>query len=294
MLRRLIGEDFQLVTVPQPDLWTVKADRGQVEQIIVNLAVNARDAMPQGGNLAIQTTNRILDESFARAHMGAAAGPHVMLAVSDTGEGIEPEILAHVFEPFFTTKEEGKGTGLGLATVYGIVKQNGGSIWAYSKPGQGSTFKIYLPRSDEPVPQAGQTTPHSKSTAGSETVLVVEDEQGVRSFVCNALAAQGYKVLEAHSPLSAISTVERYAQPIHMLLTDVVMPQMSGKVLANHLAALHPEATVLSMSGYTDDAIIRHGILEANVFLLQKPFSACGLLQKVREVLDADRFSGQR
>jgi CheY-like chemotaxis protein len=292
MLRRLIGEDIELVTVPQHELWTLKADRGQIEQIIVNLAVNARDAMPQGGSFAIQTANRILDESFARTHFGAVAGPHVMLAVSDMGVGMDPETLAHVFEPFFTTKEEGKGTGLGLATVYGIVKQSGGSIWASSKPGQGSTFKIYLPRSDEPVSQVGQAMQHPKSMAGSETVLVVEDEQGVRSFVCQTLAAQGYRVLEANGPLAAASTIKRFAQPIHLLLTDVVMPQMSGKVLANHIASLHPETRVLYMSGYTGDAVVRHGILEPNSFLLQKPFSPSGLLQKVREVLDADRSGG--
>jgi CheY-like chemotaxis protein len=263
-----------------------------VEQIIVNLAVNARDAMPQGGNLAIQTANRTLDESFARTHMGAAAGPHVMLAVSDTGEGMDAETLAHVFEPFFTTKEEGKGTGLGLATVYSIVKQSRGSIWADSKPGRGSTFKIYLPRSDEPVSQVGEAMQHPKSAAGSETVLVVEDEQGVRSLVCNALAVQGYKVLEAHSSLEAASIMESYLEPIQMLLTDVVMPQMSGKVLADRMPALHPEARVLFMSGYTDDAIIRNGIQDTNAFLLQKPFSPSGLIQKVREVLDADRRGG--
>jgi two-component system cell cycle sensor histidine kinase/response regulator CckA len=292
MLRRLIGEDIEMVTVPQPDLWTVKADRGQVEQIIVNLAVNARDAMPQGGNLAIQTANRTLDESFARTHMGAAAGPHVMLAVSDTGEGMDAETLAHVFEPFFTTKEEGKGTGLGLATVYSIVKQSRGSIWADSKPGRGSTFKIYLPRTDERVSQVGEAMQHPKSAAGSETVLVVEDEQGVRSLVCNTLAVQGYKVLEAHSSLEAASIMESYREPIQMLLTDVVMPQMSGKVLADRMPALHPEARVLFMSGYTDDAIIRNGIQDTNAFLLQKPFSPSGLIQKVREVLDADRRGG--
>jgi CheY-like chemotaxis protein len=215
-----------------------------------------------------------------------------MLAVSDTGEGMDAETLAHVFEPFFTTKEQGKGTGLGLATVYGIVKHSGGSIWASSKPGQGSTFKIYLPRSDEPVSQVGQAMQYPKSATGSETVLVVEDEQGVRSLVCNTLASQGYKVLEAHSSLDAASIMKSYGEPIHLLLTDVVMPQMSGKVLANHMAGLHPETRVLYMSGYTDDAIIRNGILEPNSFLLQKPFSPSGLLQKVREVLDADPPGG--
>ena len=292
MLRRLIGEDIELVTVPQPDLWTVKADGGQIEQVILNLAVNARDAMPQGGKLAIQTANRTLDENFVRTHFGASTGPHVLLVVSDTGEGMETETLAHIFEPFFTTKEAGKGTGLGLATAYSIVKQSGGSIWAESEPGRGATFKVYLPRSDEPVSQFGQAMQRPKSTAGSETVLVVEDEQGVRSLVCNALAAQGYKVLEAPSPLKAASIMGSYAEPIHMLLTDVVMPQMSGKVLANHVVAVHPETRVLYMSGYTDDAIVRHGILEAKAFFLQKPFTPKALVQKVREVLDTDRPGG--
>ena len=294
MLRRLIREDIELVTVPQHDLGRVKADRGQMEQVIVNLAVNARDAMPQGGKLTIQTADLTLDESFVRTHTGATAGPHVMLAVSDTGVGMDAETLAHIFEPFFTTKEEGKGTGFGLATVYGIVKQSAGSIWAYSEPGQGSTFKIYLPRSDEPVPEVGDVMQRSKSTAGSETVLVVEDEQGVRSLVCKTLAAQGYRVLESDGPLAAASIIERHAQPIHMLLTDVVMPRMSGKVLANRMSVLHPETRVLYMSGYTDDAVVRDGILEANTFFLQKPFTPSALVQKVREVLDADRSRGQQ
>ena len=294
MLRRLIREDIELVTVPQYDLGRVKADRGQIEQVIVNLAVNARDAMPQGGKLTIQTADLTLDESFVRTHTGATAGLHVMLAVSDTGVGMDAETLAHIFEPFFTTKEEGKGTGFGLATVYGIVKQSAGSIWAYSEPGQGSTFKIYLPRSDEPVPEVGDVMQRSKSTAGSETVLVVEDEQGVRSLVCKTLAAQGYRVLESDGPLAAASIIKRHAQPIHMLLTDVVMPQMSGKVLANRMSVLHPETRVLYMSGYTDDAVVRDGILEANIFFLQKPFTSSALVQKVREVLDADRSRGQQ
>ncbi|MGO8790216.1 MAG: PAS domain S-box protein [Terriglobia bacterium] len=294
MLRRLIREDIELVTVPQHDLGRVKADRGQIEQVIVNLAVNARDAMPQGGKLTIQTADFTLDESFVRTHTGATAGPHVMLAVSDTGVGMDAETLAHIFEPFFTTKEEGKGTGFGLATVYGIVKQSAGSIWAYSEPGQGSTFKVYLPRSDEPAPEVGDVMQRSKSTAGSETVLVVEDEQGVRSLVSKALAAQGYRVLESDGPVAAASIIKRYAQPIHMLLTDVVMPQMSGKVLANRMSVLHPETRVLYMSGYTDDAVVRDGILEANTFFLQKPFTSSALVQKVREVLDTDRSRGKQ
>jgi CheY-like chemotaxis protein len=294
MLRRLIGEDIELVTVPRDNLGSVKADRGQIEQVIVNLAVNARDAMPQGGKLTVETANVTLDESFAKTHTGATVGPHVMLAVSDTGVGMDAETLAHMFEPFFTTKEEGKGTGLGLATVYGIVKQSAGSIWADSEPGQGSAFKVYLPRNDEPVSEVWRAVKQSKSTEGSETVMVVEDEKALRSLVCKTLAAQGYEVLEADGPVEAASTIEHYAQPIHLLLTDVVMPQMSGKVLASHVVGLHPETRVLYMSGYTDDAVVRHGVLEANTFFLQKPFTLSALVQKVREVLVADRFSGDR
>ena len=289
MLRRLIGEDIELVTVQQCDLGRVKADRGQLEQVIVNLAVNAADAMPQGGKLTVETANVNLDESFAQAHTGATTGPHVMVAVSDTGAGMDAKTMAHIFEPFFTTKERGHGTGLGLATVYGIVKQSGGSIWAYSEPGQGATFKVYLPRVGEAVAQVGQAMKDSKPTRGSETVLVVEDEKGVRSLVCKALAEQGYNVLESDGPMEAASTMERHAKPIHMLLTDVVMPQMSGKELADRMSVHHPEARVLLMSGYTDDAVVRHGILEANTFFLQKPFTLSALVQKVREVLDADR-----
>jgi two-component system cell cycle sensor histidine kinase/response regulator CckA len=227
-------------------------------------------------------------------HTGATTGPHVMVAVSDTGAGMDAKTMAHIFEPFFTTKERGHGTGLGLATVYGIVKQSGGSIWAYSEPGQGATFKVYLPRGGEAVAQAGQAMKDAKSTRGSETVLVVEDEEGVRSLVCNTLAGQGYKVLESDGPMGAASTMQRHAKPIHMLLTDVVMPQMSGKELADRMSVHHPEARVLFMSGYTDDAVVRHGILEANTFFLQKPFTLNALVQKVREVLDADRPTAQQ
>jgi two-component system, cell cycle sensor histidine kinase and response regulator CckA len=288
MLRRLIGEDIELVTVPGTDLGLVKADRGQIEQVIVNLAVNARDAMPQGGKLTVETANVSLDEAFVQTHEGATAGPHVMLAVSDSGVGIDAETMAHIFELFFTTKERGMGTGLGLATVYGIVKQSSGSFWAYSEPGHGSAFKVYLPCSGEPVAQVGQGTKHSKSPEGSETVLVVEDEESVRSLVCKTLATQGYNVLEADGPLEAATTIKCYAQPIRLLLTDVVMPQMSGKVLAERMAAQRPEIKVLYMSGYTDDAVVRHGILEANTFFLQKPFTSSTLAQKVRDVLDTN------
>jgi PAS domain S-box-containing protein len=286
MLRRLIGEDIELTTVLEPKLGHVKADPGQIEQVIMNLAVNARDAMPQGGKLTIETANINLDESYARTRTGVAPGPYVMLVVSDTGVGLDAETLGYVFEPFFTTKEKGKGTGLGLATVYGIVKQSSGSIWAYSEPGRGTSFKIYLPRFNAPATKDERTFAPPASAGGSETILVVEDEGGVRSLVCATLKSKGYKVLEARGSLEAHSLVERYAEPIHMLLTDVVMPQMSGKELAKQVSAAHAEAKVLFMSGYTDDAVVRHGILEASTSFLQKPFTPSSLARKVREVLD--------
>ena len=292
MLKRLIGEDIELVMAAQHDLWKVKADRGLMEQVIANLAVNARDAMPRGGKLSIQTSNCTLDENFARANIGSTAGPHVMLSVSDTGVGMDAETLAHIFEPFFTTKGEGEGTGLGLATVYGIVKQCEGSIGVDSEPGQGSTFRIYLPRCDEPMAEVVKAKKHAKSTKASETVLVVEDEEGVRSLVCESLRLTGYNVLEADGPRTALATIQRYANPIHMLLTDVVMPQMSGQAVAECMSEHHPETRVLYMSGYTDDAIIRNEILNTDAFLLRKPFSPSGLLVKVREVLDAERHDG--
>jgi two-component system cell cycle sensor histidine kinase/response regulator CckA len=292
MLRRLIGEDIELITIHGNGLARVKADAGQIEQVIVNLAVNARDAMPQGGRLTVETANVSLDEHFCKTHRGASAGPQVMLSVSDTGVGMDAKIMTHLFEPFFTTKEKGKGTGLGLATVYGIVKQSAGSIWAYSEPGHGSRFKIYLPRCEEAIAEIGQAKNPSLSTRGCETILVVEDERGLRSLVCKALSAQGYKVLEAEGSLPAASAT--YAYPLHLLLTDVVMPQMSGKALASCVTALHPETKVLYMSGYTDDAVVRHGIQESNAFFLQKPFTTGVLARKVREVLDKNLQNAQK
>ena len=286
MLRRLIGEDIELATVQQSGLGRVKADPGQVEQVIINLAVNARDAMPEGGKLTIETANVDLDETYARRHAGALPGPYVMLAVSDTGIGMNAETLEHMFEPFFTTKEKGKGTGLGLATVYGIVKQSAGYISVYSEPGQGSTFKVYLPRVEEAVPKAESAKKGPELAKGSETVLVAEDEEGVRALVGKTLESYGYKVLETREPGEALTIVEQYAEPIHLLLTDVVMPHMSGKELAKRLTTVHPEAKVLYMSGYMDNAVFRHGVLEAGTFFLQKPFVPSTLLRKVREVLD--------
>ena len=285
MLRRLIGEDVELVSTLKPDVGRVKVDPGQIEQVIMNLALNARDAMPEGGKLLIETSNVEIDEKYVRSHSPMMPGKYVMVAVSDTGCGMDLDTQAHIFEPFFTTKEEGRGTGLGLATVYGIVKQSGGFIWVYSEPGRGSTFKIYLPFIEENVPKAKPAKVRTKQVKGSETVLVVEDEGGVRSLVCQTLASQGYKVLEAAGAAQALKISEQHTEPIHLLLTDVVMPQTDGKKLAMRLSTLHPETKVLYMSGYTDDAIVRHGILNVGTSFLQKPFLPRVLLLKIREVL---------
>jgi PAS domain S-box-containing protein len=285
MLRRLIGEDVELVTTLRPDIGRVKVDPGQIEQVVMNLAVNARDAMPEGGKLLIETSNVEIDANYTRSHSPMIPGKYVMMAVDDTGCGMDLETQAHIFEPFFTTKEESRGTGLGLATVYGIVKQSGGFIWVYSAPGCGSTFKIYLPIVEEALPTAEPAEVPAELAKGVETLLVVEDEGGVRSLLCETLAAHGYKVLEAAGAAQAFQIAEQHTEPIHLLLTDVVMPQTGGKELVKRLSTLHPETKVLYMSGYTDDAIVRHGILEGGTPFLQKPFSPKALLAKVREVL---------
>ncbi|HEX9746995.1 MAG TPA: ATP-binding protein [Methylomirabilota bacterium] len=286
MLGRLIGEDIALLTMPTPGLGRVKADRGQVEQVVMNLAVNARDAMPQGGRLILETANVDLDDEYVRRHVGARPGPHVMLAVADTGAGISHEIQSQIFEPFFTTKEPGKGTGLGLATVYGIVKQSGGYIEVDSEPGRGTTFRIYLPRLDaEPAPVDRSVGP-AAAAGGTETILLVEDEEGVRELARDILRASGYTVLEARNGAEALLLCERHQGPLDMLFTDVVMPRMSGRELAERLAPLRPDLSVLYMSGYTDDAVIRHGVLAAGTAFLQKPFTPAGLVLRVRETLD--------
>ena len=285
MLRRLIGEDIVLLTILDPSLGRIKADPGQIEQVIMNLSVNARDAMPFGGKLTIETRNVELDEAYAHNHPTVKACAHVMLTVSDTGQGMSPETQEHIFEPFFTTKEKGKGTGLGLATVYGIVKQSEGSIWVYSEVGQGTVFKVYLPMASEEERPAEHAVSDADSEAGTETILVVEDEEGVRSLVRLALASGGYQVLETPNPESALSTCASYDGPIHLLLTDVVMPDMSGPQVAEKVTALRPDIKVLYMSGYTDDAIVHHGVLSQEMPFLQKPFSPGALRKKIREVL---------
>ncbi len=287
MLGRLIGEDIELLTVAGEDLGQVKADPGHIEQILMNLVVNARDAMPQGGKLTLATANVSLDEDYASRHPGAQPGPYVMLAVTDTGVGMDETVRAHIFEPFFTTKEAGKGTGLGLATVYGIVKQSGGYIWVESELACGSTFKICLPQVNERADTVKRRVALA-SPRGNETVLVVEDEKEVRELIRMSLEEYGYLVLEAGEAGQAVEVCQQHRGPIHLLLTDVILPGASGREVAKRLTALRPGLKVLYTSGYADDAILRHGIMSSRVALLQKPFGLATVACKVREVLDAE------
>jgi PAS domain S-box-containing protein len=286
MLHRLIGEDIDLITIPAQDLWLVRADPGQIEQVLMNLVVNARDAMPHGGQLTIETENVELDDAYAQTHFEVTPGAYVMLAVSDTGIGMSPAVQAQIFEPFFTTKEQGKGTGLGLSTVYGIVKQSGGHIWVYSEEGKGTTFKVYLPRVEEAKDTPTQPGESKRSSGGTETILLVEDNDMVRKLSVRTLTELGYTVIEAQNPQEALGLCEQVSSPIHLLLTDVIMPGMTGKDLADRVQTLRPGVKVLYMSGYTDDAILHSGILEAKVSFLSKPFSPEVLASKVRAVLD--------
>jgi hypothetical protein len=291
MLRRVIGEDIELVTILVPDLGPVKADPGQLEQVMLNLAVNSRDAMPQGGKLTIETANVELAEASSHRHGELSPGKYVVLAVSDSGCGMTEETQAHIFEPFFTTKDQGKGTGLGLAMVYGIVKQSGGSVWVYSEVGRGTTFKVYLPQVNEKVTAQVPRPPPPVLTRGWETILLVEDEEPVRSLVRSVLEAGGYVVLEARHGEDALVVAEMHKGPIQLLVTDVVMPEMSGPELAEHLAPFHREMKVLYMSGYTEDAIQHHGVLASRTAYLPKPFTPETLARKVREVLNALRVA---
>lgn len=287
MLRRLLGEDVDLATRLAPGLGRVKADPGQMEQAIVNLCVNARDAMPTGGKLTIETANADLDDSYTAAYTDMRPGPYIVVSVTDTGTGMTPEVQARVFEPFFTTKEQGKGTGLGLAMVFGFVKQSGGHVAVYSEAGRGATFKLYLPRVDA-VPEVGKlSVQRGTMPRGTETVLLVEDEPAVRALGRDVLTMCGYSVLEAGNGRDALRVAEAHPGRIDLLLTDVVMPGgLGGREVAEAIIAGHPEASVLFTSGYTDDAVVRHGVLESGVHFLQKPFSPSALAQKVREVLD--------
>jgi PAS domain S-box-containing protein len=287
MLIRVIGEDIELSTVLDKDLGRVKVDPGQIEQVILNLVVNAKDAMPSGGKLTIETANMELDQEYTHSHLNMKPGRYVMLSVSDTGVGMSPEVRERVFEPFFTTKEKGKGTGLGLSTVYGVVKQSGGYIWVYSEPGQGTTFKIYLPQVDEPLEEeVRKRVVKDRLPGGRETILVVEDEEEVRKLAVGILQKQGYRILEASNGGDAFLICEQAKEPVHLLMTDVVMPGLNGPELARRLGSFHPEMKVLFMSGYTDNAIFQQGVLDHGMFFLQKPFSVEGLARKVREVLD--------
>jgi two-component system, cell cycle sensor histidine kinase and response regulator CckA len=275
-------------TVVGHELGRIKADPGQIEQVIMNLVVNARDAMPDGGRLTVETENVELDNAYAKDHVTVRPGRYVMLAVSDTGVGMSGETIAHIFEPFYTTKESGRGTGLGLSTVYGIVKQSGGYIWVYSEPGHGTTFKVYLPRVEEPA----ESLPASKNggaerTAGTEMILLVEDEAQLRELTRMVLTARGYSVVEAANPEEAERLAAEYGSKIQLLLTDVIMPGISGRELAKRLAARNPAMRVLYMSGYTYNVIAQGGTLERGVAFLQKPFTPGVLVEKVREVLDA-------
>ena len=287
ILRRLIGEDVQLETSSAPDLGLIKADRSQIEQVILNLAVNARDAMPQGGRLTIETANVELDASYSHPPAVLSPGRYVMLAVTDNGCGMDAETQAHVFEPFFTTKEKGKGTGLGLATVYGVVKQSGGYVWVYSEPGRGTSFKIYLPRIEETAVPAGRDGKSETQIPerGSETILLVEDEKGVRELAREYLASSGYTVIEAEDGHTALELAAMHVGPIHLLLTDVVMPGISGRELAERVSQIRPGIKIIYMSGYTDQAVVHHGILRNDAVLLQKPFTLMTLAGKLREML---------
>lgn len=288
MLPRLIGEDVELALKLDPKIGLVKADQSQIEQVVMNLVVNARDALPQGGRLVVETANVTLNQAYTLLHPGSRVGPYVMLSVTDNGTGMSVETLAHLFEPFFTTKERGKGTGLGLATVYGVVKQSGGYIWVDSEPGKGSSFKVYLPQIEEPASAPVVAALPAESFRGKETILLVEDAGPLRKLAHALLEQNGYHVLAAENGAEALQIAEQKAKHIHLLLTDVIMPGMTGRALADRLVAQQAGLRVLYMSGYTDSAIADQGVLEPGTYLLHKPFTEEALIQKVREVLDAE------
>jgi nitrogen-specific signal transduction histidine kinase/ActR/RegA family two-component response regulator len=288
ILRRVMGEDIELTTTLGSRLGRVKVDPNQFQQVILNLAINARDAMSMGGKFALETANFKLEEDSGLQGIGITPGYYVMLTVSDTGVGMDLETRSHIFEPFFTTKESNKGMGLGLSTVYGIVRQSNGHIWVYSEPGLGTIFKIYLPVTKDPSEQVAPKSTNNPLLRGHETILVVEDEDGIRSLVRKLLQKSGYSVLEASHGIEALQISEQYQNKIHLLLTDVVMPIMSGRELAEQLTVIRPDMKVLYMSGYTREAIDHHGMLDPGLAFLQKPFSLTTLSQKIREVLEAE------
>jgi CheY-like chemotaxis protein len=288
MIRRLLGTDVEIATRLAADLGRVRADAAQLEQVILNLVVNARDAMPRGGRLTIETADVELDADYARRHAAVVAGPYVMLGLSDTGHGMDEATQARLFDPFFTTKAQGLGTGLGLATVYGIVQQSGGNIWVYSEPGRGTTFRIHLPRIEaelEPAPPALRRP--AAGSRGDETILLVEDQESLRKLVTRVLENAGYTVLAAADGPAALAAAENHGGPIQLLLTDVVMPQMSGPELVERLRRERPELRALLMSGYTEDAVLREGELPAATGFLGKPFTSANLAATVRAALDA-------
>jgi PAS domain S-box-containing protein len=287
MLRRLLGEDVELVSVAAPSLPLVKVDAGSIEQVIMNLAVNARDAMPAGGKLTIETASVVLDDGYVGLHVGVSPGPYVMLAISDSGVGMDRATQARIFEPFFTTKDPTKGTGLGLSTVFGIVEQSGGDIWVYSEPGRGTTFKVYLPQADGTVVAPTARAEDPARVRGTETILLAEDDPQVRAVAEEILRRHGYQVVVACDGAEALRRCAEHPAPIHLLLTDVVLPQVSGAEVMRQVVAQRPDIKVLCMSGYTDDSVVRHGVLEARVAFLQKPFTSVALARKVRGVLDA-------
>jgi two-component system cell cycle sensor histidine kinase/response regulator CckA len=288
LIRRILGEDVEVISVQGEPLSRVLADPSHMEQVIMNLVVNARDAMPTGGKLTLETKNVVLDQAFSEKHLGVLPGPSVLLSVTDTGQGMDKETQSRIFEPFFTTKERGKGTGLGLSTVFGIVHQSGGSIWVDSEPGVGTSFKVYLPPSERELEAVRKLAPAPILT-GTETILLIEDEEHVRAVSRAILARSGYNVVDVNNPAEAIGVCGKPSKPIHLVLTDIVMPKMSGPELAKQLRILRPEIKVLYMSGYTDDTIIRHGMLDPTTAFLQKPFTPEDLLRKVRDVLDGRR-----
>jgi CheY-like chemotaxis protein len=290
MLRRLIGENVEFHILPSKSSRPVKIDPAQMQQVVLNLVVNARDAMPQGGRVTVEIADVDLDEEYARAHHGVSPGPHVMLAITDTGCGMTEETKARLFEPFFTTKEKGKGTGLGLSTTYGIVKQSGGHIWVYSEPGYGTCFKVYLPAAQDSLSTVSSAL-LSPVKSGGETILIAEDEEAILELIRDVLSEHGYRVLVSKTADEACHLSLEEKGEIHLLLTDVVMPELSGKQLAARLMINRPSMKILYMSGYTSDAIVHHGVLDEGIEFLEKPFTPGSLCRKVREVLDTSNMN---